>query len=133
MMEGDKFMQNDNKYLIATAEIDGKIEEFYRDGKKEGFYIHKNYTSKDIIFLQSSIQDNLHIIKFKFSRVGYFYSDDLGFCKLYLPEIICELLKKEFKMEINACGQGNNFIVYTDKINYIHARDRFNEHFKGNL
>lgn len=126
-------MESNNKYLIATADIDGEVKEFYRDGKKEGFYIHKHYTASDISMLQSSIQDNLHLIKIKFSWVGYFYSNEFSFCKIYFPDVICELLKKQFNIGIDACGQGGDFIVYTNKIEYDHARDRFNDHFHGNL
>lgn len=126
-------MQSDDKYLIATAEIDGEIQEFYRDGKKEGFYIHKHYTAWDVECLRTHIQDNMHLISSKFNRLGYFYSDISCFGKLYLPDLICELLKREFKIEVYAYGQEEKFIVYTNKINYNHARNRFNEHFGGNL
>lgn len=125
-------MKSDSKYLIATAEIDGVIKEFYRDGKIEGFYTIKHYSPQDIKFLKSEIQNNNHIIKSKFNRVGYFFNDNFGFCKLYLPEVICELLKKDYNNDINAFGQRNKFVVYTEKINNNQARNRFYEHFSEN-
>ncbi|AKN32302.1 hypothetical protein Ccar_16095 [Clostridium carboxidivorans P7] len=76
----------------------------------------------------------MHLVRRNFETVGYFYSDKYSFCKLYIPEVICKVLKIEFNTSIVACGQGNDFIVYDEnKIEYVHARDRYNEHFGGNL
>lgn len=122
-----------DKYVIATADINNERKEFYREGKRDGFYLPKHYTSLDLKSLQSDINQNMHLIRHKFRRLEYFYSDAFNFCKFYLPEVICDILGKEMKIKMNTCGQGNDFIVYTDKRDYPYARDRYNEHFHGNL
>ncbi|MBZ9688383.1 hypothetical protein G9F72_018805 [Clostridium estertheticum] len=126
-------MEQNEKYLYATAPIDGEIKEFYRKGKKPEPFFYKIYDNREIKGLESSIQDSLHLIKLKLDRVGYFYSDDFSFCNLYLPDVICALLKIEFKTNVEARGQFDNFIIFTDKIDYLQAGRRFNEHFEGNL
>ncbi|WP_035290926.1 hypothetical protein [Clostridium sp. KNHs214] len=127
-------MEHNERYLYATAEIDGKVKEFYREGKKPDIFFPSHYNAVQINCLRNSINNNMHLIRLSFERVGYLYSDKYDFFKLYLPEIICEILKIMFKTDIGACGQGDNFIVYiNDKIKYSHAKDRYKQHFQGNL
>jgi len=127
-------MEGYNKYVIATADIDGETKEFYRYKKNNDFYTPKHYTSHDIKSLRSSIEENNHLIRLKFNRVGYFFSDISVFCKLYYPEVICHILQEFYKYKnIDACGQGDDFIVYTDKIDHKHAVNMYNDHFNGNL
>ena len=42
---------------------------------------------------------------------------------------------KNNKININvyACGQGDDFIIFTDKINMKEAVNKYNKHFDGNL
>lgn len=126
-------MECNENYLYATATIDGKIEEFYREGKKPELFFPKKYDNWEIKCLHSSIQDWLHIIRVKFDRVGHFYSDDFSFCMLYLPDVICELLKIEFKTKVDFGYVGKEFIIFTDKIDRDSSEKLFNKHFNGNL
>lgn len=127
-------MENYEKFEVGTAEIDGKIRPLFREGKKPELFFPKHYSASEIECLRSSIDKNMYLIRRSFERVGYFYSDKYSFCKLYMPEVICEILKREFNTDIAACGQGDNFIVYDENgVEYSYARDRYNEHFGGNL
>lgn len=127
-------MQNADKYLIATAIIDGKQEDFYREGKREGFYLHRTYSESEISGLQSEIQKFRSRISNSFKRVGYVYSDAYTFFSNQIPEVLIRVLEKELNIKMSACGQGSDFIIFSsDIIDYSKARNRYNEHFGGTL
>ena len=120
----------ENKYLIATAIIDGKNEEFYRQGKQEGFYLAKTYSEKEIKYLQLQIQKFRVRIKNSFIRVGHIYSDDYIFFKNEIPELIVRVLENEYNMKTHFYGQGTEFIYFSNESNYNKIVNAFNEHFK---
>lgn len=127
-------MQNEDKYIIATAIIDGRQEDFYRKGEKEGFYLSRTYSECEIRGLQSDIHKFRSRISNSFKRVGYIYSDAYTFFSNQIPEVLIRLLEKELNINISACGQGSDFIIFSsDVIDFSKARNCYNEHFGGTL
>ncbi len=123
-------MLNEDKYILATADIDGEEITFYRNGKIEDFYTYKTYTKSDVSSLIKWIEANMHLIRHKFDLGGYFFSDDkLPFCQLYYPEIISEILKRKFNYNTNYGWEKSDFIIFTDKIDGYKAKQLFKKHF----
>lgn len=120
----------ENKYLIATAFINGQNEEFYRNGSQEGFCLPKTYSEREITYLQSEIKKFRGRIKNSFNRAGRIYSDDYSFLKNEIPEVLVRVLENELSMKIYFYGQGTDYIFFSNENDYKEIINRFNEHFK---
>lgn len=127
-------VEKGNMMLYAIAEIDGETKEIYRkkEPNEEPPYVPIVYDSIKIKELRNSIGKWEHLTISELNRIGLFYSDELSFLKLYLPEVVCEIIKKDYNINTGFIFENGDYIIFSEEYGRDRGLDRFNKHFNRN-